>query len=160
MIRFLGDLTGESKKYLLKRHCMFQLFVWLIATSIIGVPIVALALSWKIIVLWCYIAYVVIFMVVCLLPPSKQARSEFMPKEIFIDFKEEMIVQKSEKKERFHELSSIKCIYDYGEWYYITFCFGNKDQYFLCQKSLLIEGSLDDFEKFFEDRLVKRTKNK
>ena len=156
MIRFLGELEGESRRFLLRRQSLLQMFIWGVSTVIVGVPIVAFALSWKMLILWCYVAYVVIFMFICLLPPTKQAQKTFMPKEVFIDLTDEMIVQKSEKNERFRELSSIKSVLDYGDWYYFKFYFGNKDQYFICQKSLLIEGTIDDFESLFEDKIIRK----
>ena len=81
-----------------------------------------------------------------------------MPDLVFIDLKDEVIVHKNEKRERFHMLSSVKTVIDYGEWYYFVFNFSDRDPYFVCQKSLLTKGTLEEFEALFEDKIERRIK--
>lgn len=52
-------------------------------------------------------------------------------------------------------LSAVKCVKDYGEWYHFEFNFSDRDMYFVCQKSLLTEGSIEEFESLFADKLMR-----
>ena len=45
---------------------------------------------------------------------------------------------------------------DYGECYYFKFNFGERDRFFVCQKSLLTEGTIEEFEELFEDVIVRK----
>lgn len=50
-------------------------------------------------------------------------------------------------------IDDIKRIIDFGEWYYIIFKFP-KSGNLICQKSLLVEGSIDDFNNMFSDKII------
>ena len=79
-----------------------------------------------------------------------------MPVKVFVDLHEEIIVQKCEKTERIREISSVKKIIDYGEWYYLKFYYLDRDLYFVCQKDLLTQGNLEMFESLFDGKVVKK----
>ena len=55
-------------------------------------------------------------------------------------------------------MEDIKKILDYGEFYDIIFYFPNKVLNCICQKDLLVEGTIEEFEKLFEDKIVRKTK--
>ena len=55
-------------------------------------------------------------------------------------------------------LEDVKKVIDYGTFYVINFYFGGVYSG-ICQKDLLIEGGLEEFEKLFEDKLVRQTDN-
>ena len=57
------------------------------------------------------------------------------------------------------DLSSIKEVVDWGEWYHIRFYFPGVCPYFVCQKDLITQGTIEEFEKLFEDKLVRKTDN-
>ena len=80
-----------------------------------------------------------------------------MPKRVYVDTEEESIVHECEKMERFHMLYSVERVLDYGEWYYFIFNYANRDLYFVCQKSLLTNGTLEEFEELFEGKIERRT---
>ena len=52
-------------------------------------------------------------------------------------------------------VNSVTRVLDYGEWYYLLFEFDSRDIYFVCQKSLLTKGSLEEFEALFEGKIEK-----
>ena len=60
--------------------------------------------------------------------------------------------------ERFRMLNSVKEILDYGEWYYFIFNYEDRDPYFVCQKDLLTQGTLEEFEALFEGKIVDMSK--
>ena len=50
--------------------------------------------------------------------------------------------------------SNIKKIKDYGDSYSITFQFPYKYPFCICQKDLLRQGTLTEFEKMFQNKIV------
>ena len=56
-------------------------------------------------------------------------------------------------------LSKVKKVIDAGDWYYVVFSrLGDLSNAFVCQKDLLTQGTLEDFEKLFEGKLVRKYK--
>ena len=53
------------------------------------------------------------------------------------------------------KIEDVDKVWDYGDWYYITFTFP-KNRSFICQKDLLKEGTLDEFERIFDSTIVKK----
>ena len=54
------------------------------------------------------------------------------------------------------KIADIKLIYEYKEFYYIVFQYGEKSHNFICQKSLISRGTLSEFEEKFNDKIIKR----
>ena len=152
MIEFNGELTGKSKKFLIRKQQKLQGTSAFLTIIVFTIPTVYLAFSWNITVLFMLIAYV-FFFICSIIPPGKQSQKMFMPKRIFIDLEEGTIVNQCEKAERFHTLETIHKVIDYGEWYYFVFESSSRDMYFVCQKSLLTQGSLEEFEALFADKI-------
>ena len=53
-------------------------------------------------------------------------------------------------------LSKVKKVIDVGEWYYVVFKGGSLNSAFVCQKNLLKQGTLDEFEALFEDKIIRK----
>ena len=53
-------------------------------------------------------------------------------------------------------IDSVKRVVDYGEWYDFVFYYSDRDLYFVCQKSLLTKGTLEEFEALFEGKIVRK----
>ena len=80
----------------------------------------------------------------------------FMPQRIFIDLEENMVVHQCEKMERFHGLDSVQTVFDYGKWYHFKFDYTNRDMYFVCQKDLISQGTIEEFEELFKDKIERK----
>lgn len=80
-----------------------------------------------------------------------------LPRKITFDFDKNVVMCKIEtnNKPRFNKISSIKKIYDYGDWYYIRFKF-DPSNYLVCQKDLIVKGTIGEFEKIFKDKIIKK----
>ena len=154
IIDFNGELTGKSRVFLLKRQCKLQLLISFVLFVIFAPLIIVLAFSWYKPILWFLLTFVFLF-IMSVLPPSKQSRHTFMPKRVYIDLDDEVIVCNREKSEVFRSFDAVKKVIDYGECYYFKFYFPNKDQYFLCQKNLLVQGTLEKFEELFSEKIEK-----
>ena len=73
------------------------------------------------------------------------------PKKIFVQ--DEYIVCTADKWTEAKAVSDVKVVRDFGEFYDLVFPFGNASEKFVCQKSLLSKGTLEDFEALFEGKL-------
>ena len=61
--------------------------------------------------------------------------------------------------DQFHDIKSIdrvKSVIDYGEWYKIEFRLPGNSQRFICQKDLITQGTIEDFENLFADKIIRR----
>ena len=56
------------------------------------------------------------------------------------------------------KIEDVKKIVDYGEFYYISYYFPEKWVNCVCQKNLLVEGTIKEFEEFFEGKIVRKIK--
>ena len=154
MIEFKGELTGGAKKYLLRKQMRVQRRV-LYFLMPIPVAINIILGFYDDAFFWFLIVFAT--MAICILiPPGKNAQKIFMPKRIYVDLEEGTIIHICEKMERFHMISSVESVIDYGEWYDFVFQFEDRDLYFVCQKSLLTEGTLEEFESLFEGKIERR----
>lgn len=112
--------------------------------------------NWSVIIGFAAIPIVcaLLFLIV---PREKKHPSRVLPTIIFTE--EEYIVYQCGTREEFREISKAEKLIDYGEFYYISFTFGNKSDNFICQKNLLVEGTLEEFEALFEGK-IERHKDK
>ena len=158
MIEFKGELTGACKKFLLKRQVKLQIISVSITLVLFTIPTIWIAILKYPLALLFLIPYAM-FLLFAALPPSKKSQKNFVPLRVFVDLEENMIVHQCETQERFHDLSSVKKVEDYEDWYYFYFYFSDRDWYFVCQKNLLTQGNLDEFEALFDGKLVCKTGN-
>lgn len=55
-------------------------------------------------------------------------------------------------------LSSVKKVIDEGEWYDIVFKYDNS-WYWVIQKDLITKGTIEEFEKLFEGKIIRKNQN-
>ena len=67
---------------------------------------------------------------------------------------------KSENHYAVREIRDVKKVIDEGEWYQIIFYFPYKLAECICQKDLIVEGTIEEFEELFKDYIVRRIKEK
>ena len=86
---------------------------------------------------------------------KKDYPAHLIPVEVEISVDEDSIYVENEKGNTAKDLSSVKEVKDYGDWYFISF--GRKLLIigYVCQKDLLVEGTLEDFERIFEGQIKK-----
>ena len=61
-------------------------------------------------------------------------------------------------KAKSNKLARINKIIDYGECYFITFK-NNFTEHIICQKDLIVKGTLEDFENLFKEKIVRKIKH-
>ena len=53
-------------------------------------------------------------------------------------------------------ISDVKKVVDHGEFYELSFVFGKVSDKFICQKSLLTKGTLEEFKAMFGDKVYRK----
>lgn len=155
MIEFNGYLTGEAEKFYWKKSRRLIQILSLVALSLLWPPILFVSIRLN------YLAIIIAYALMCIIIPSllfipkrKKEKLLLTPKKIQIT--DETIICTADKFTDSRFISAVNKVYDYGDFYFISFVFGNISEKYVCQKNLLSEGTLDQFEKIFEPKLVKK----
>lgn len=154
MIEFNGYLTGAAENGWLRINKVSTFNIFFVSSFLVLAPI----LYWFIITEQRLMS-VVIAIAIFLFPSipllrSKKELREFLPKNIVID--DDYIRCKSDKQGEMKRICDVKKVIDYGEFYYIAFPAGKMSTNFICQKDLLVKGTLKDFEKLFEGKIKRK----
>ncbi len=56
-------------------------------------------------------------------------------------------------------VSNVKKVIDFGEYFYLYFSRWDASNGLVCQKDLIIEGTIEDFEKLFEGKIKRKLKS-
>lgn len=72
----------------------------------------------------------------------------------------DIIISQSNALVEGRTLMDVKEVRDYGDFYYLVFPFGKYSYRFVCQKNLLTQGTLSDFETLFADRIKRMPQKK
>lgn len=156
MIEFTGQLNKNAKKFLISIYMKGLIITAIILYIVFGVPAILFALTVD------RIAY--LFLIVILLAPilftipifTKTTQNELFPYKAFVDKEENTVVIQpiaGEKHERFSMIKDVKTVNDYGDWYHMII--PKQDKYFVFQKDLLVQGTIEEFESIFEGKIVR-----
>ncbi|MBR2376748.1 MAG: hypothetical protein IKA85_03105 [Clostridia bacterium] len=161
-IRFKGEISKESKKYIVKQldkgyRLMilgFPIIFFLVVApmTIIDAPIIARIMFVSVVC--------IVWLLLCFCP-----RMHYKPLDIInnypirIDVEDGRIITdgKDEKAYQNREFIDVKKVIDCGNFYYVKY-YWPFYRYTLCQKDLIIEGTIEEFEQLFEDKIVRKTK--
>ena len=155
MIVFEGELSEKCKEFVLNRESRNAFIAGavvalplLIANVILGIVhyVYLIALP-----LW------VIFPFLMGIKPKAKSFQYILPKRIKIS--EETLDSEGESFHETKSISDIKEVINYGQFYQFIFKFPNKSNRFYCQKDLIVEGTLEEFEKLFEGKIVRKNNN-
>lgn len=160
MFVFRFDFKGPAKDYLIREEVKAAR----IARLIVFFSSIILALGIGIIWYYSYIALIISMGIVLLsfvfLIVVRQwdnpvnELSNVVPTTITIE--DDKIERSGVQSYRLVNIQDIKEIWDMGSFYAIVFYFPNMDRRFICQKDLLVEGTIEEFEKLFEDKIVRK----
>lgn len=160
MIEFNGYLTGNSQKFFCNQIVKFQQKI-MIFLYVLGLIILytVFYLLYGYIIEPRVVLLTLIFPVLSLLTPKIQTKKEkekITPQRVYIE--NDIIISQSNALVESRFLTDVKEVRDYGEFYYFVFPFGKYSYRFVCQKNLLSQGSLEEFESLFEGKIVRKTK--
>ncbi len=153
-IEFDGEVSGASRRFLIKDQLISQVLVALIITALILTPTLIFGgfqsdITYAVI-LWCGF-YILISAI-----PFKSVIGVILPQRIFVDLEEGTIVNRLKNREVFGMIDSVKVVEDRGEFYYIKFYVGDRVPCCVCQKNLLTTGTLEQFEALFDGKILRK----
>ena len=155
MLIFEGELSKATRKRINQKALCTTCLILLI-----GMPIaiaITLAVFWEsldsifIVLLWVE-PYLFIFLFVLLLVlfmRSKPNRIEIDGETIYVETKIEKTVC---------SLSKVKKVIDRGDVYEVIWHLPRWYPFCICQKDLLCQGTIEEFEDMFKDKIVQRIK--
>ena len=150
MIIFQGDISKECQEYFLKKIVagiliftsiltLITLFVCLIIGNNLFSYLILIA---GLITIVAYDVYMV-----------KNYKKTFPRR---VDIEEDFLVVYTKEGSVTREVKDLKRVFDEGQFYIMDFYFPHKCMEMLCQKDLIVQGTLEEFEELFEDYLVKK----
>ena len=153
MIEFNGYLTGASRKFLFKKIINCLQYSTIFAFTMVLPFIILLGKTFEALsILYIYFAAFLCLMIVYRIIPKVGKLT--IPKRIYITDNKMVCIADDFTEKRAVEL--VKQVYDYVKFYFISFYFGKISCYFICQKSLLTQGTIEDFEKLFDGKIERK----
>lgn len=150
MIEFTGVITGEAEKYHRKKERRFgRNLLWLsmILVSPLAVTMCVLMHWWGMLII--YGALFCAVPLLCCIPQSKKEKQNVTPKRIYII--DDYMTAVCGTFEVYKNIKDARQVIDYGAFYDVIF--GIYSTKFICQKSLLTQGSLEEFEQLFQGKI-------
>jgi hypothetical protein len=155
MIEFSGYISGSAEKRLYEKSRNIAQGILLFAVLALLPPVIFFALKMKLWSLVCgYCSLFVIIPLLLRIPKSKKERMAMLPKRIYVE--DEHIVCITGQYTESRMISDVKKVVDHGEFYELSFVFGKVSDKFICQKSLLMKGTLEEFEAMFGDKVYRK----
>jgi len=154
MIKFQGEISQECKKWFLKREFKAYLFVTCLLAVLYAIANITIALLWNLIALLYLIITVVA--IISFIFPFRRFAIKRVP--LVVSIEDEFIECENEQEYANNRLDDVKNVVDLGDWYIVRFYFPINLRWFICQKDLIVEGTIEDFEKLFEGKIVRKYK--
>lgn len=150
MIEFKGEISKRSKKILLKKQMGYSVFAMMMFLAITVPPIVLLAVYINL--FYIYFLFLIVFGGLALLlnplysvnPPSQ------------VEIEDGVIYITCGYGVKSRDLIDVKKVIDYGECYYIAFHSAHLHLSCICQKDLIVQGTIEEFEELFKLYIVRK----
>lgn len=163
MIKFEGNIDKNIEKYIIKKGRKFSTVISLGVTIILCSLslLVGVAVEFEKTFYICFSVFLfggIAIMIYDNLPCANINYTSDISTKIIIE-EEYIAAYKRCGVYRQRDLFDIKKIIDYGDFYEICF-YLPWDQGFICQKDLIVEGTIEEFEELFADKLVRKETKK
>lgn len=165
MLEFSGEISDNIVTHMAKKELSGIALMFLLPALFFGVPtlLITLFFDWNdlFILPWFVVALLLFLSLVAFIPPqipkvverfANKNTKKTLPKRLTIE--DSIIDIDCEAHSFYRSLDDVKKVVDMGAWYHIKFYFPHGNIYFVCQKDLITKGSIEEFEKLFEDKIV------
>ncbi len=156
MLVFSGDMSVKCIDYMLEKESKLSGICALIASIIVGIPLLFATIFYNALFSLFY-SVLILFVLLAFKRASKKNYGNIIPKTIVIE-KDGTMTAEGEKFFWTAFADNVKEVLDCGDWYHIIFLYPYRNPRFVCQKSLIMQGTLDDFEKFFNGKIIRKEK--
>ena len=164
MFVFQFNFEGPAKDYLIREEVKAARMARLIVFFLTMIPAIAIGIIWYYNYIVLIISMGIVLLSFTFLIVVKQWDNPIkeLPNVIptTITIEDDKIVRSGFQSYRLVNIQDIKEIWDMGSFYAIIFYFPNMDRRFICQKDLLVEGTIEEFEQLFEGLIVRKYETK
>jgi len=157
MIEFTGFISGVAEKFYFKearKNTLKILFITLIILLPVAIFIAIKMQNWMIVGIP-PIGLLLFYIILCIVPQSKNEKKKILPKKISIQ--DDMISFDIEGYPDSRYISDVKEVIDYGEFYQLVLPTGRINISHICQKNLITKGTTEDFEELFKEKLIRKS---
>lgn len=155
MIVFNGELSDSAKLHMKKLEANALIIISSIIFVIFSIPTLMLCI---------YFDWIVsLFFIVFLFPIFGGVLYRVIPTNLQklrtptnVSIMRDTLISSGKKYKDGRSIEYVKKVIDYGDWYHIIFYFPHKNVYYLCQKDLISEGTIEEFEELFAEKLVRK----
>lgn len=151
MIVYEGQISGKCKEGVLRRSAKYSFIGGIITSILFAIPTVVLALKIDLIILLFFLVLIP-FPFLAAIPPKEKYYPMVFPYKITIDTQTGEMTTQSSQFCAESSIAEVVKVLDKGEWYHIYV--KSKDGRFICQKDLLTNGTFDEFEEIFKDKII------
>ena len=153
MFDFKGKLSKECEDFLFNKQRKMEVISIGCVSAVFSIIIVIFAILFHPAILLGLLLFA-FMLLVPFLPINRKNFLEHMPNRIWFDFNEGDVFYKSQKGKSSYGIEDIDKILDYGNFYHIKFK-KIPDSYYILQKDLIVQGTIEKFEKYFENKIRK-----
>ena len=160
MIEFSGKFSESSEDLLVKilaRGLRLSISIVAIIGVIIVLVIAAVLNTWILTIF--IVAFAFVVLVFSIAPYTKNERKKtllkMLPQKVIIDEDNSIDVEWIDYSVS-KSINDVKIIFDFGENYLIKFKIP-KGRVVFCQKDLLVEGTIEEFEELFQGKIIRKT---
>ena len=152
MIEFKGSLAGEAERRFFEKVRYVERVALFISMAVVYPFIILFSIRIDVVSLtfW-YPMLFVVFFLITLIPKSKKEKDLMLPKSITINQEYLTCVTGRGKEQRVH--ADVKEVQDCKTYYEIVFRFGKSSPVFICQKDLMTQGTIEEFEELFKGKI-------
>ena len=154
MIQFGGYFNIACQKKAAKKHIRGLIIGELSSFILFGIPSILAVVYFN---MWLFLIIVIGGMIMAFLASFSTLEANY-PNKIVIEQNEIYIEMNRGCVENSFE--DIKEIIDWNSFYEIKFYFPNQFGLCFCQKDLIVEGTIEEFEELFKDKIVRKYKQK
>lgn len=162
MIEFYGCISGAAEKHRTKKDIVLGLIIGYITLTVMLPVIIFIAYGLKVSVdveMWYvlipYFSFYALIPLTMIIPTGKKMREENNTIRVFTD-EEYIVASVAKQKEEYKLIEDVKVVNDYGEFYQLIFPWEKGiSNIFICQKNLIIKGTIEEFEALFEGKIVR-----
>ena len=153
MFEFCGKLSKECEDFLFLKQRKMESLSLLIAFGIVGLIVLVIGIICDPILLLFLLA-LAFPPLIPFLPSYREAFLSHMPNRIAFDLEEGTVLYENKNRSTFNMIADIETILDYGNFYHLKFT-TTPDSYHVLDKSLIINGTREEFEAYFCDKIQK-----
>ena len=153
MIEFNGYISGNAEKQFVKSEFkLIMEFYWYSTAGLYVLSIVyAMRTDFWLIAQIFTCLYVLLPLCIAIVL-NKKSRKKLLTKKVIIH--DGLITAITDTQPLTKNISDVKQVNEYADYYKINFSFGNLSNVFICQKDLITKGTLEEFDELFADKLV------